>query len=61
MNREELEKWYGEVFTTDQVRDKFVVHSFMAPECLVTRKSDNQKGLLSFQHSPRFYFNFVAM
>ena len=26
---------------------------------VVTRKSDNQKGSLEFQHSPRFYFDFV--
>jgi hypothetical protein len=46
-------------WTTDEVRELFVVHSFMAPFCIVTRKSDGVKGILEFTHSPRFYFNFV--
>jgi hypothetical protein len=46
-------------WTTDEVRELFEVHSFMAPFCIVTRKSDGVKGILEFTHSPRFYFNFV--
>ena len=33
---------------------------FMAPFIGVERKSDGQKGSIEFQHSPRFYFNFVS-
>ena len=47
------QKW-----TTDEVRELFVVHSFLAPFCFVTRKSDGVKGCLEFTHSPRMYFNF---
>ncbi len=46
-------------WTTDQVRELFDVHSFLAPFCFVTRKSDGVKGSLEFTHSPRVYFNFT--
>jgi hypothetical protein len=46
-------------WTTDEVRELFEVHSFLAPFCFVTRKSDGVKGVLEFTHSPRFYFNFI--
>jgi hypothetical protein len=49
-----LEKW-----DTDQVRDLFEVHSFLAPFVFVTRKKDGVKGVLEFTHSPRWYFNFT--
>ena len=48
------------VWTTEQVRKLFEITSFMAPYCTCVRKSDGQVGSLIFQHSPRFYFNFVA-
>ena len=48
------EKW-----NTDQVRELFEVHSFLAPFVFVTRKKDGVKGTLTFTHSPRFYFNFL--
>ena len=51
---EATEKW-----DTDQVRDLFIVHSFLAPFVFVTRKKDNVKGTLEFNHSPRWYFNFT--
>jgi hypothetical protein len=44
---------------TQQLGAEFVVHSFLAPFVLVTRKSDGKRGTLEFTHSPRFYFNFV--
>jgi len=46
-------------WTTDQVRELFDVHSFLAPFCFVTRKSDGVRGSLEFTHSPRVYFNFT--
>ncbi len=54
--REKLEAEYGQVWDTDQLREDFEVHSFLAPFISVTRKSDGAKGLLSFQHNPRYYF-----
>jgi len=59
MEREELEKLYGEVYDTSQLQQAFTVHSFCAPCCSVTRKSDGAKGLLEFQHRPRYYFAFT--
>jgi hypothetical protein len=47
-----------ERWDTDQVRELFEVHSFLAPFVLVTRKQDGVKGTLEFTHSPRWYFNF---
>jgi hypothetical protein len=60
--RARLEAKYGKenVFDTAQVREQFEVISFAAPYCLVRRKSDGKKGDLEFQHSPRFYFNFMV-
>jgi hypothetical protein len=57
-SREALEAEYGQVWDTDQVRAEFEVTGFAAPFVVVTRKSDNAKGSLCFQHSPRFYFSF---
>ncbi len=60
MTKEELVKIYGEVYTTDDVREKFEIIAFAAPYVVVTRKSDGKKGSMGFQHSPRFYFDFMA-
>ncbi len=47
-------------WTTEELQRDFTVHSFLAPFVIVTRKSDNAKGTLQFEHMPRRYFNFVA-
>jgi hypothetical protein len=57
--RARLEPIHGEVWNTRELTEAFEVHSFLAPFVLVTRKSDGQKGLLAFQHMPRFYFDFT--
>jgi hypothetical protein len=57
-SREALEKAYGQVWNTDQLRAEFEVIGFMAPLVVVRRRSDGQKGSLEFQGNPRFYFNF---
>ena len=43
---------------TSELQRDFEVTGFMAPFCAVIRKSDLRKGSVSFQHSPRFYFDF---
>jgi hypothetical protein len=55
-----LIKIYGkeDVFTTDEIREKYIVRSFLAPFVFVTDKKTNQNGTLSFQHQPRLYFDF---
>jgi hypothetical protein len=45
-------------WTTDELREEFEVHGFMAPFVVVTRKRDRVQGSLEFTHSPRRYFNF---
>ena len=44
---------------TAALQQEFVVHSFLAPFVVVTRKSDGVKGSMMFRHSPRVYFNFT--
>jgi hypothetical protein len=56
--RSTLEKTWGRVWDTEQMIAEFEVHYFMAPLVAVTRKVDGKKGTLTFQHRPRFYFNF---
>jgi len=58
-SREALEKQYGQVWTTDELRNDFDVIGFAAPLVVVIRKTDRQKGSLEFRSRPdRFYFNF---
>lgn len=58
-SREALEAVHGKVWTTDELRVEFEVIGFMAPVCVVRRRSDGRKGSVFFQHSPRFFFGFV--
>lgn len=57
-SREALEAQHGQVWDTNELQKDFDVLGFMAPLIAVVRKSDNIKGSLYFQASPRFYFNF---
>ena len=57
-DREAMEKEHGQVWNTQELQEDFVVSGFLAPFVGVTRKSDNVKGFLMFQHHPRFYFDF---
>jgi hypothetical protein len=54
-----LESQYGQVWDTQQLTEDFSVQGFAAPFIVVTRKSDKTRGTLMFQHSPRYYFQFV--
>lgn len=45
-------------WTTAELTEEFEVIGFMAPFCVVKRRSDGVKGSMEFTHSPRFYFNF---
>jgi hypothetical protein len=48
----------GQTWTTEQIREEFVVEGFMAPFVVVRRKSDGVRGTLTFRHAPRVYFDF---
>jgi hypothetical protein len=50
----------GETWTTEEMTAAFTVQGFMAPYVTVTRKVDGAKGTLTFRHSPRVYYEFVA-
>jgi hypothetical protein len=58
-SRAALEARYGQVWDTNQLAQDFEVEGFLAPIVVVRRRSDGQRGSLSFQHQPRFYFEFV--
>ena len=59
-SREALEAKYGQVWSTDEMREDFDALGFMAPYISVSRKCDGVKGSLQFQHAPRFYYSFEA-
>lgn len=56
-SREELSRKYGQVWSTGELQRDFNVLGFVSPFVVVTRREDNQKGSLEFQHEPRFFFN----
>ena len=57
-SKEDLEARYGDVWDTQQLQEHFTVLSFLAPFCVVLRKSDGVRGSVMFQHNPRFYHSF---
>lgn len=56
--REELQRRRGQVWDTAELGRDFEVMGFMAPLVVVRRKADGVRGSLTFQHHPRFYFDF---
>jgi hypothetical protein len=59
-SRADLEARHGQVWDSDQLQQEFQVLGFMAPYCVVLRKSDGVRGSVKFQHTPRYYFSFEA-
>lgn len=57
-SRDFLEAKHGKVWSTSELQEEFEALGFMAPIIVVRRRSDRVKGSLTFQHSPRFYFDF---
>jgi hypothetical protein len=55
--RAELEERYGQVWSTDELREQYEVLSFAAPFVIVRERKTGKMGTLEFQHDPRFYFN----
>lgn len=54
--RERLKKKWGNVYNTEEVQEKFQILSYLAPYIICIEKSTKKKGVLMFQHFPRFYF-----
>lgn len=48
------------VWDTEELKAAFTVRGFLAPFCAVVRKSDGVHGVVTFQHEPRYYFDFHA-
>jgi hypothetical protein len=59
--RKALEDKYGQVWNTKELTQDFEVEGFGAPMVVVRRKADGVRGSLMFQHSPRFYFDFMEV
>jgi len=59
-SREGLAQKSGRVWDTQALGQDFEVQGFMAPLVVVKRKADGVLGSLTFQHQPRYYFDFVA-
>ena len=57
-SREDLESKHGQVWDTQELQQDFTVQGFLSPYCVATRKADDTRGTLEFQHDPRFYFSF---
>lgn len=57
-SRQDLEARHGQVWNTSELQSEFEVIGFLAPLIVVRRRCDGIKGSLTFQHNPRFYFDF---
>ena len=57
-SREALEAKHGQVWDTTELQRDYEVLGFMSPLCGVRRKSDQVRGSVYLQHSPRFYYGF---
>jgi hypothetical protein len=60
-NRAELERQFGQVWDSDELRRDFQVAGFLDPFVVVRRKADGVGGSLVFQYLPRFYFYFTPI
>ena len=52
-----LETIHGQVWDTQELQTDFTVQGFAAPSVICTNKESGKKGTLTFQHRPRFYFD----
>jgi len=59
-DRKALEARYGKVWNTDELGKDFEVFGFLAPFVAVTERATGKTGSLTFQHEPRFYYDFTA-
>ena len=55
------ETYDGPLWDTTEMQQDFEPLGFAAPFIVVRRRSDGQKGTLTFVHSPRVYFDFVPV
>lgn len=51
----------GPLWDTEEMQRDFEPIGFAAPFIVVRRRSDGQRGTLTFVHNPRVYFDFVAV
>ena len=56
-SREVLEAQHGQIWDESEFDAEFVATAYISTTVVARRKADNQVGLLDYQNSPRFYFN----
>lgn len=59
IERKQFEADYGQVWDTNELQQDFIVHGFLAPFVVVTKKETNEKGTLMFSHRPRYYYSWT--
>lgn len=59
MDRKQLEAKYGKVWNTEELQQEFSVQGFSMGLVVVSHRENQKVGSLSFQHNPRFYYDFV--
>lgn len=55
------EHYEGPAWDTESLQRDFEVQGFAAPFVVVRRRSDGQRGTLTFVHNPRIYFDFTPV
>jgi hypothetical protein len=59
-SRAELEAFYGEVWSTEQLARTFIVTAIIGSTLVVRRKCDDTAGTVEVQEGPpQFYFKFT--
>ena len=59
-DREELEYNWGQVWSGEELKKQFKVITFHGPFILVTEKLTAEKGTMTYQDYPRYYFGYRA-
>jgi hypothetical protein len=49
---------YGPQWTADELKQDFKITGHLTPYVFVRRLNDGRRGVLSFRHSPRIYFDY---
>jgi len=58
-SREDLEEYFGEVWDTYELSERFSVTGFRAPFAVVKEKATGVRGSVLFQNAPRYFFAFA--
>lgn len=57
-SRDQLKEHMGEVWDSDELRERFEVLGYRAPFAVVRDRKTGERGSVLFQNNPRYYFGF---